>query len=209
MENPTQLQLLQALVFFSAGIAVGMVYDVCRAVRRCSGRTVQAAADVLFICAVASLLFVLGMLVGEGQIRIFMMGCMVLGAVAYSMVCSSTVVPLLCKGMRGLRRLAALMKVPLGRVKNFIKSIKNLFPKRYVWVKMNGYSFNKRRFVLRRTRKGEASENSHETDRMDGLHRDRCNDGVRRVEYSSSSLASDEGGGIPRHADRTDRSSRS
>ena len=128
MENPTQLQLLQAAVFFSAGIAVGVVYDVCRAVRRCSCRTVQAAADVLFVCMTAAMLFVLGMLVGEGQLRIFMMGCTVLGAAAYSRFCSSTVVPLLCRGIRGCKRVVALVKIPLRQVKNFIKSIKNLFP---------------------------------------------------------------------------------
>ena len=204
MENPTQLQLLQAAVFLSAGIAAGVVYDVCRAVRRCSGRVVQAAADILFVFAAASLLFVLAMLVGEGQLRIFMVGCTLLGAAAYSSLCSSTVVPLLCRGIRGCKRLIALAKIPLRQVKNFIKSIKNLFPKRSVWVKMNGYSFNMRQFVFRRTRKGEAPENGYEADRMDGLHRDRCNDNIRRVEYSSSTISADTGGGISYGAERTD-----
>lgn len=209
MENPTQLQLLQAAVFFSAGIAVGVVYDICRAVRRCSGKTVQAMADVLFVFALSSLLFVLAMLVGEGQLRIFMTGCTALGAAAYSSVCSETVVPLLCKGLRGCKWLAALVKIPLGQVKNFIKSIKNLFPKRSVWVKMNGYSFNMRQYGFRRTRNGEAAENSHETDGMDGLHRDRCNGNIRRVEYSSSAVSADQSGGISRGTGGTDRSARS
>ena len=204
MENPTQLQLLQAAVFFSAGIAVGGVYDVCRAVRRCSCRAVQAAADVLFVCMTAAMLFVLGMLVGEGQLRIFMAGCTVLGATGYSMVCSRAVVPLLCKGIRRLKRFAGLVKIPLRQVKNFIKSIKNLFPKRCVWVKMNGYSFNMRQFGFKRTREGEAAENNRETNRMDGLHRNRCDGSIRRVEYSSSSLPTGEGGGVSRGAGGTD-----
>lgn len=209
MENPTQLQLLQAAVFFSAGIAAGVVYDVCRAVRRCSGRVIQAVADILFVFAAASLLFVLAMLVGEGQLRIFMMGCTVLGATAYSSVCSATVVPLLCKGIRGCKRVIALVKIPLGQVKIFIKSIKNLFPKRGVWVKMNGYCFNMRQYGFRRARNGEAAENSHETDGMDGLHRDRCNGDIRRVEYSSGTVSAGESRGIPRCTDAANRTARS
>ncbi|MBQ3009555.1 MAG: spore cortex biosynthesis protein YabQ [Oscillospiraceae bacterium] len=205
MENPTQLQLLQAAVFFSAGIAVGVGYDVCRAVRRCSGRTVQAAADLLIVCFAAALLFVLGMLVGEGQVRIFMVGCTALGAASYSTLCSNKVVPILCRVIRGCRQMVRWLKIPLSQVKNFINSIKNLFPKQCIWVKMNGYSFNVRQYGFRRTRKGRASENSHETDRMDGRHRDRCHDTVRRVEYSSSTHPIDGSGGIPRRADSADR----
>lgn len=201
MENPTQLQLMQAAVFLSAGIAVGMVYDVCRAVRRCSGRAVQMCADVVFVCTAAALLFVLGMLVGNGQLRIFMVGCVCLGAVGYSAVCSSKLVPLLCRGIRKLKAIVRIAGIPLREAKKLIKMRKNLFPKRYVWSKMNGYSFNMRQFVFRRTQSTKEAERDHETNRMDDLHCDRCDGHIRRVEYGNGAVSSDSGRGISRGTD--------
>lgn len=208
MENPTQLQLMQAAVFFSAGIAVGLVYDVCRAVRRCSGYTVQTITDVIFVCMTAAVLFVLGMLVGNGQLRIFMIGCLCLGAAGYSMVCSGVLVPILCAGMGRLKRVVRVVWIPLRAAKKIIKMRKNLFPKCYVWSRINGYSFNMRQFVFKRTRREREAENNHETNRMDGLHRDRCNGNLRRVEYSGGTASTDQGRGIPRGTDGTDRSAR-
>ena len=62
MENSLQLQFFQALVFLSAGIAAGVVYDVCRALRRCCGSRVRLWADVLYAMGICAGLFVLGML---------------------------------------------------------------------------------------------------------------------------------------------------
>ena len=79
MANPPQLQLMQALVFFSAGIAAGLLYDVGMALRRSFGTGAGETADVLFAVVLCSGLFVLGMLVGNGGVRIFMALCCLLG----------------------------------------------------------------------------------------------------------------------------------
>ena len=49
MENPPELQLMQALVFLSAGIAAGVLYDICMALRRCFGRKAGETADVMIM----------------------------------------------------------------------------------------------------------------------------------------------------------------
>ena len=197
MENAPQQQLVQAVVFFSAGIAMGVVYDVCRAIRRCSGPVMRSVGDVLFVFGAAVALYILGMWMGNGQLRVFMVGCLSLGAVGYSGLFSSAVVPVFCAGIQGLQCAMRVMAAPLMCVKNFLKNGKNLFPKRWVWSKMNGYSVSMRQFVFKHTHSGEATENNRETDRMDDLHYAGRDGGVRRVEYSGSALSPDTGGDLP------------
>ena len=193
MENSIQLQLIQASVFFSAGIAVGLVYDMCRAVRRCSGALVRKMTDVLFVCAAAALLYVLGMGWGEGQLRIFMVACLCLGMMGYSALCSGVTVPVFCKGIKAIQRGIGIAAEPFGRIKFFIKNRKNLFPKRNVWSKMNGYSFNMRQFVFSRTRGEEGRKNNRETHQTGDLYCAGCADNIRRVEYRSSTDSCDTG----------------
>ena len=204
MENSTRLQLMQAVVFFSAGIAIGLVYDVCRAIRRCSGPVMQSAVDALFVFGSAVALYILGMWMGHGQLRLFMVGCLSLGAAVYSSLFSSTLVPVFCVGMRGFRRAMRIIETPLIRVKIFLKNRKKLFPKRWVWSKMDGYSVSMRQFVFKGTQSGKAAENTRETDRMDRLHPVGCDGGVRRVEYSSSTVSADASGRVSYGAERTD-----
>ena len=122
MENPTQLQLFQGLVFLSAGIAAGLVYDVCRALRRCMVRW-EMWVDMLYAAAVCAVLFVLGMLVGGGQVRMFMVGSMLLGGIGYSSLCSRLTVPVFVAAVRGIQ---ALLR-RLGCVKNVLKNLTNRF----------------------------------------------------------------------------------
>ena len=127
MENSTRLQLMQAVVFFSAGIAIGLVYDVCRAIRRCSGPVMQSAVDALFVFGSAVALYILGMWMGHGQLRLFMVGCLSLGAAVYSSLFSSAVVPVFCVGIRGVQKVMSVMATPLKRLKNFLKNRKRCF----------------------------------------------------------------------------------
>ena len=130
MENPPQLQLFQGLVFFSAGVAAGLVYDVCRALRRCCGSAVKLWADILFGAGLCVALFVLGMLVGNGQLRLFMPLAAACGGAGYSRLCSGYTVPVFIRGVRVIFRVLSVPKQAVEKLKKFLKSEKKLFPKR-------------------------------------------------------------------------------
>ena len=171
MENPPQLQLLQAAVFLSAGIAAGLLYDVAMAVRRCFGRGAGETADVLFAMVLCSGLFVLGMLVGGG-VRIFMGVCCLLGGVCYKSICSAWVLPCMCRGL-------GWCKLPFMQAKKFLKTGKKLFPKRWSWSTMNGYSFRFRQHAKDGTRRGETTGNEGMVDGTGHTHRTVCADALR------------------------------
>ena len=197
MTNPPIEQLFQALVFLSAGIAAGLVYDVCRALRRCCGSRVGMWADVLFAAGVCGLLFVLGMLVAEGQLRLFMVGSALCGGVAYSRVCSEFAVPLLTRGVRFLLRMLSIPRRGAEAAKNFLKTRKKLFPKRKDWVKMYGYSFILRHPFRNRTPTKEVRSDDCPKDRMACADYHLHHDNLRPVEYRSGAAGPDAGGGIP------------
>ena len=204
MTNPPIEQLFQALVFLSAGIAAGVVYDVCRALRRCCGRGVKLWADILFSVGVCGGLFVLGMLVADGQLRLFMTVCTLCGGAAYSAVCSELTVPLLTRGVRALLRILSIPRVAVEAAKKFLKTRKKLFPKRKDWVKIYGYSFILRHPFRNRTPTKEGRSDDCPKDLMDRAVHHFSDDGLRPVEYRSGTAGPDAGGGIPLGAHTAD-----
>lgn len=81
------------------GAVIGLVYDLLRAYRRNKKRGVSHGADALFWGLACVLLFFLGMRFGDGQLRIFMAVCALLGSIAYLLIFSPVILPLLCRGL--------------------------------------------------------------------------------------------------------------
>lgn len=206
MENPAQLQLQQWLVFLSAGIALGVLYDGCRAVRRCGGSAAQALADFVFVSTAGVSLFILAMLVGEGQLRIFMLGSAVLGAAGYSCLCSRFVVPLLCRGVRSIQKLVQFVRIPFRRVKKFLNRRKNIFPKRLSWSKINGYSFKLPQCLRRYAHGKRGATDAQSENRVDDGLRAHDDDRVRREQYYTGAQPLDPGRRLAGGADSADHS---
>jgi len=143
MENPINQQLYQAALSLAAGMGIGLVYDGLRAWRRSMGGRTHHAADLFFWFLACGGLYYLGMSVGQGQLRLFMALCAVLGAGAYFFTVSPFVVTGLCAVLGFLARLCRFLTRPIGilwhRAKKFVKTRKNLFPKPRHWVKMKMY----------------------------------------------------------------------
>ena len=136
MELSVTGQLYQMVVSLAAGAGLGLVYDLFRAWRRCAGGR-HTAADLLFWGIACAGRFWLGMAAGDGQLRIFMAVSAALGAAGYSLLCSRFVVPALCRGLAFSGRLGRALLRPVRtagkNAKKFLKSRKNLFPKRKHW----------------------------------------------------------------------------
>ena len=112
MNLPLTLQLYQAAVSLGTGAVIGLVYDLLRAYRRNKKRGVSHGADALFWGLACVLLFFLGMRFGDGQLRIFMAVCALLGSIAYLLIFSPVILPLLCRGLEILVKRASARPAP-------------------------------------------------------------------------------------------------
>lgn len=77
MELPIALQALQFAISGAAGLGLGLIYDLLRALRR-RNRRLAILLDLLF-CAMALLLFLLlALYPGHGILRLFMLAALAL-----------------------------------------------------------------------------------------------------------------------------------
>ena len=133
METPITLQLYQMGLSLAAGVGLGLVYDLLRALRRTVGAA--PAADAAFWCIACAGLFCLGMAPGQGQLRIFMAACAVAGAGAYLALGSPLLLPVLCRMLAFLGRILRFFLRPLGlagrKLKKFWKTGKKFFPSHF------------------------------------------------------------------------------
>ncbi|MDR0861677.1 MAG: spore cortex biosynthesis protein YabQ [Oscillospiraceae bacterium] len=84
MELPVSEQLFEAAAALAFGVAAGLLYDFLRVVRsRVNTKSVTALADFVFVSATGVALFLLGLGVGGGRQRLFMLALAILGAVLY------------------------------------------------------------------------------------------------------------------------------
>ena len=119
MEIQVRLQLVQLVVSFTAGMALGVVYDVLRVIRRRSGK--NALADVMFSLVVLSVLFVLGMSIGDGAINWAMAVFAALGFAFYMAVLSTMLLILLNRIADMLAKLVKTCMKPVKKMKNFLE----------------------------------------------------------------------------------------
>ena len=91
---------LQAAAFVrgvSVGAALGLLYDVMRVIRRLGGRGVAQALDLLFWLWATLCLFLCALLLGDGEVRIYLMGAFALGGGGYLLLLSPVVLPILSR----------------------------------------------------------------------------------------------------------------
>lgn len=84
---PIALQALQFAISGAAGLGLGLIYDLLRALRR-RNRRLAILLDLLF-CAMALLLFLLlALYPGHGILRLFMLGGIGLGIILWFLTAS-------------------------------------------------------------------------------------------------------------------------
>ena len=111
MELPLRLQALQLAAAVALGAALGVFYDLLRALRRrAPGLTVPA--DVLFVLIFFLALLALALYAGGGLLRLFFCPAVALGAGIYFLTLSRLVLPLFGAIWALLARVAGLLLLP-------------------------------------------------------------------------------------------------
>jgi hypothetical protein len=156
MEIAVSGQAAEAALSLALGAAVGIIYDLLRAIRRrLSGKAVTAIADGLFwiICAIG--LFLLGFGVGHGRQRIFMTVLAFLGAVLYFLTASRIIFAFWMLVTGGIGIILKFLLAPLGIIKKFLRKIlgilKKIFSSWGKWYKIQGKKNEQKRANTSRT----------------------------------------------------------
>ena len=166
-------QAALALWALGLGAAVGLGYDLNRALRReCRSRALHAAADALFCLAAAAALFAFAMAGLDGRLRGFALCCAGAGWGLESAFFSRYSVAFLRSIVKYLVKTAQKIRGHLSKVKKIKKIEKNIFSK----VRL--------RFKMYSDRSGKA--------------RDGKSEGSTRREAGESSSAHSSGSGGPR-----------
>ena len=92
MHVDVSLQLAQLAVSVLTGFALGVLYDVLRAMRRVF--KINAALDALYCAVLLFALFTLGMDIGQGGVHVFMFCAAAAGCAAYMALLSRALLPL-------------------------------------------------------------------------------------------------------------------
>ena len=92
MHVDVSLQLAQLALSVLTGFALGVLYDILRAMRRVL--RINAALDALFCAALLFALFTLGMDIGQGGVHVFMFCAAAAGCAAYMSLLSAALLPL-------------------------------------------------------------------------------------------------------------------
>ena len=92
MHVDVSLQLAQLAVSVLTGFALGVLYDVLRAMRRVF--KINAALDALYCAVLLLALFTLGMDIGQGGVHVFMFCAAAAGCAVYMALLSRALLPL-------------------------------------------------------------------------------------------------------------------
>ncbi|HHT17857.1 MAG TPA: hypothetical protein GXZ77_09155 [Papillibacter sp.] len=132
MEISVSYQLLQAASSLALGAAAGFLYDIFRVVRqRARNVVVTTITDILFWLITGAGLFLMGLSLGQGRQRLFMLIMAFLGAVGYFVILSPLSL-IVCNALAdGFLFLLYCLSRPLVWGYRFIKKIhafvKNIF----------------------------------------------------------------------------------
>ena len=133
MENYVSNQLVSFLRAALLGLTAGVAYDLLRAVRlRCrSGRLLTHLLDLVYVLSVLLVVFLFTLRQGEGELRLYMLLAMALGAIFYFAALSTLLRPLWDFWASAAAAFLALLWKPLGIAakggKKFLIYIKKLF----------------------------------------------------------------------------------
>lgn len=118
-------ELYKVLVTILYGVASTFTYDILRILRRCVPHNIVAVSveDMLYWIALSICTFALLIRINDGGVRFYFLIGAVLGAILYSLTVGKHIVSIIS---------AILRKIPIGILKNIIKSckIKNIRNKR-------------------------------------------------------------------------------
>ena len=143
------------------GFILSLLYDLLRAVRlrRATKRRFTSALDLLYCAAFALLTFLFALRIGGGELRLYMLFSVLLGAVSYFAFCARLFRPLWAFWAEVLFSFARLAAAPLRWLQKVYGKLAKLC-KRYFLFSRNRLiikSYERRaRYSLRRARKKEA-----------------------------------------------------
>ncbi|MBS6367113.1 MAG: hypothetical protein KH420_07180 [Clostridiales bacterium] len=127
MELPIALQALQFAISGAAGLGLGLIYDLLRALRR-RNRRLAVPLDLLFCLVALLLVLLLALYPGQGVVRLFMLGGMALGILLWFLTASWPFLSILDKLLTLLGRTLGLLLAPLVKTCKFMKKfLKKLF----------------------------------------------------------------------------------
>lgn len=123
-------QAISTVLSFALGSLIGILYDLLRILRR-TLHIPAVITDILFWFAAALCSFTLGMTFGEGQIRLFMLALIALGASIYFYSLSAIVLRFFSSAINLICFIASCAVKPflyaLLILKKIEKNLKNIF----------------------------------------------------------------------------------
>ena len=163
MAQPVSYQLAVSLYSMALGVGFGLYYDFIKALRiRTRAFWLLFLCDVIFWVPVGLALFTFGMSEGRGELRIYMLAFVCLGAVIYAYTLSRFWLRLCTLLTRGLSKLLTLCLYPFKTTaKMIIFCIKKLFSFSKKWFTIILSKFF-RLGIFHPTRPDETEAFSHE-----------------------------------------------
>lgn len=151
MELYIQLQLKTVLAGFALGAAAALVYDLLRTVRIYRrGKIITHLSDAVYVLLTAWALLRFALAIGQGELRLYVLPCVILGGVGYFHFLSPLLRPLwkfwgsaAAQFLRWLFIPFALLWKYLKKVLNFTEKIIYFFKN---FSKMKMYPFIQRFF---------------------------------------------------------------
>ena len=109
------------------GFILSLLYDLLRAVRlqRATKRRFTSALDLLYCAAFALLTFLFALRIGGGELRLYMLFSVLLGAVSYFAFCARLFRPLWAFWAEVLFSFARLAAAPLRWLQKFMVNLPN------------------------------------------------------------------------------------
>ena len=142
MENYVSVQLGQLGAAAALGAAAGLVYDLLRSARLIDrrDRRLTHLLDALFAAALGTGLLWLALVVGDGELRLYMVTAMTAGALLWFALLSPLLRPLWDFWIDALLALCRLLAAPflfmLRQLKKLATSAKRVFSFPAKWVRM-------------------------------------------------------------------------
>lgn len=125
MEIDSLWQLSVLLRAVGLGWALGLLYDLLRALRhRSPWPALAAALDGAYGLTLFWLIFLFALRVGGGELRLFLLAGLTLGAAVFFLLCSAPLRPLWDLWAKGLARLGRLMTAPLRLFRRLAKKFR-------------------------------------------------------------------------------------
>lgn len=125
-------QFMEVAATLLMGLALGCLYDIFRLIRQHRGGVfIPVLCDVLFCLFAAAALFVHGMTVGEGELRLYMPFLALCGAILYFFIFGAEFRSIFRKIAGVISKIVRWILKPLKKVahhiKKYFENLKNIF----------------------------------------------------------------------------------